>query len=356
MNEEAPLPTKISSNSKILSLNLELELNCEKYILEIKSKEESMIMILYQSEEKFIHYIRRFSLKQLKELNQFFSMINSCNDFVNHFKKLSEEKKIYLNKKMNNIDLCFVLEYFSQNKMIEITLYSDDIACSNLEERIKNLENENKELRKEIQELKKIIEPINKKYMESMNINKHTFNEDSVIMKCNDFELIYQAIKSRLNKEVKGLRKLYQATLDGDSPFQFHSKCDNIPNTLTLIKSAGNSRFGGFASNYWESPLNTLDKDDKNAFLFSLDKQKIYSYKNDGKALICDKNCGPCFGNGFTIGVIGNSIKGKKLYTRESDKKASYNFDGDKNALSESGRGILLYASEIEVFQIILEI
>ena len=97
-------------------------------------------------------------------------------------------------------------------------------------------------------------------------------------MNSNEFNLINLAIKSRLNKGVKELKKLYQATVDGDGPINFHTKCDGISNTLILIKSAGN-RFGGFASQTWESSSNEYNKDDINSFLFSLDKQKIYSYK-----------------------------------------------------------------------------
>ena len=73
-----------------------------------------------------------------------------------------------------------------------------------------------------------------------------------------------------------------------------------------LIHSNGNKRFGGFTSNIWESTSNEVFKDDKNAFVFSLDKQKIYSYKNDGKAIRCHKNYGPCFGYVPKIGIFGN--------------------------------------------------
>ena len=69
----------------------------------------------------------------------------------------------------------------------------------------------------------------------------------------NEFKLINLGIKNRINKKVKGLKKLYQATIDGDDVINFHSKCDNIPNTLVLIKSAENRRFGGFTSILWTS-------------------------------------------------------------------------------------------------------
>ena len=38
----------------------------------------------------------------------------------------------------------------------------------------------------------------------------------------------------------------------GGEPINFHNKCDNIPNTLVLIKSEGNRRFGGFTPITWK--------------------------------------------------------------------------------------------------------
>ena len=118
---------------------------------------------------------------------------------------------------------------------------------------------------------------MNKKFNEGININKYVFNNNSVIMNEKEFDLIHFALKSRFNKEVKEIKKLYQATIDGDGAINFHSKCDNIPNTLTIIKSAGNRRFGGFTSQTWESHKSGIYKDDKYCFLFSLDKQKNIS-------------------------------------------------------------------------------
>jgi len=184
-------------------------------------------------------------------------------------------------------------------------------------------------------------------------LNAREKSNKSVIMKENEFDLIHLAIKSRLNKEVKELKKLYQASIDGDSSLNFHSRCDNIPNTLVLIKSAGNRRFGGFTTAQWSSSPNGEYKDDPNAFLFSLDKQKIYSYKNNGKAICNCKINGPCFGYPYDIGILQHVIQEKHLYTYESCSGCSYNYNGDNNALSEDGKGGHIYAAEIEVFQVI---
>ena len=346
---EAPTP----NNQKIL---IDLELNNKKYVLEIISEKDILTMKLSSSEDDCISYIRNLTLKELRDMNQFFALINSCQDFSVNLTKLAEEKKLYLNKKMNKIDLCFTLEYFAQKQIIEISLFCGTGNDAHLEEKIKKLEAENKELKKEIDELKKIIEPIQKKFNEGVIINKHIFNNNSTILQNNEFDLLHLAIKSRINKGVKELKKLYQATIDGDGPINFHSRCDNIPNTLVLIESAGNRRFGGFTSETWESPISKKDKDDKNAFLFSLDKNKIYAYLNDGNAIECKNDWGPTFGLGPSCIYIGpNPIQDKKLHTNESGEKASYDFKGDKNALSEDGKAAGIFANEIEVFQVIFE-
>ena len=71
-------------------------------------------------------------------------------------------------------------------------------------------------------------------------------------MKEKEFDMIYNAIKNRLNKEIKNIKKLYQVTIDGEVPSKFHSKCDNIPNTLIIIQSSGNRRFRGFTTQLWD--------------------------------------------------------------------------------------------------------
>ena len=118
-------------------------------------------------------------------------------------------------------------------------------------------------------------------------------------------------------------------------------------NTLVLIHSKKNNRFGGFTSNIWESTSNEVFKDDKNAFVFSLDKQKIYSYKNDGKAIRCHKYYGPCFGYGPLIGIYGNPLEKQEL----NSHKYYNSYDIDYAFLENFSD----YAIDYEVFQVIFE-
>ena len=343
---EAPTP----SNEEI-SETITIEQNGSKYTLRLNSVGD---IITFSLDYNSSNYAKKLPLKEIKDSEDKAMFLSfGPRDFFRFLKKLSEMKKIELIKKDNNINIKFELEVMFEKHEINIELASKDQNMEMIEKELKELKEENKELKKRIEILENEMKEIKKILNPDFNINRIKIGNKSVIMKENEFDLIHLAIKSRLNKEVKELKKLYQATIDGDGALNFHSRCDNIPNTLVLIKSAGNRRFGGFTSTQWSSSSSGEFKDDPNAFLFSLDKQKIYSYKKDGKAIYNRKDLGPSFGNGLTIWIGQHGIQEKHLYTLESSSSCSYNFNGDNNALAEDGKGSYIYAAEYEVFQVI---
>jgi hypothetical protein len=65
---------------------------------------------------------------------------------------------------------------------------------------------------------------------------------------------------------------LYRASEHGFDSSKFHSKCDGIPNTSTILKANG-FIFGGFTVATWDCFEEF--KSDPNAFLFSLTKNTI---------------------------------------------------------------------------------
>ena len=173
-------------------------------------------------------------------------------------------------------------------------------------------------------------------------------------MEKNEFDMIHNAIKEKMNKKIKELKKLYQATKDGGNPDNFHKLCDGISNTLVLYKSAGNRRFGGFTSQSWKSQGERIP--DKNCFLFSLDKKKIYFPKKKYFIIITNSFDGPSFTDYegyFIIEIYKNALEHKNLLTNEIHFKDI--FGGDENALSEDGNYNGVYAKEYEVFQIIFD-
>ena len=114
---------------------------------------------------------------------------------------------------------------------------------------------------------------------ESKEIKNSFLFDKSLIISEEEFLFIKKEIEFRLKKEIKEIKNIYTSTRDGGDPINFHSKCDYIPNTLTIIKSNGNRRFGGFNSLTWETTrkddFNDW-KDDKMAFLISFDKKNIF--------------------------------------------------------------------------------
>jgi len=164
--------------------------------------------------------------------------------------------------------------------------------------------------------------------------------------------MVFSAIKGRMKKEIKDIKKLYQATAYGGSPESFHKLCDNIPNTLILYETKGNRRFGAFVS--VSLNLEMFTTKDKNCFLFSLDKKKIYILKDDDNYEIpYYKKEGPniCINGRFCIFTGGNVLNNPSLKTYE--KSFHGLFQGDDNALSEDGYFKGIYAKEYEVFQVI---
>ena len=155
----------------------------------------------------------------------------------------------------------------------------------------KNIKEENKNIKEENNDIKNRV-----KNLEEIIIKMKIIFNSSIMKEENEFDMIKSSIEKTMNKEIKGINKLYQATIDGGDAEIFHEKCNNIPNTLILYKSEGNRRFGGFASLCWKSEDVVLT--DKNCFLFSLDKKKIYYPKNENYYEInCFSSNGPSFSN-----------------------------------------------------------
>ena len=250
-------------------------------------------------------------------------------------------KKISIIKNDKNIIIKFEAPILLKVHIIEIELLN--MHQYQLDNELKKLKQENIELKKRIEELEiKHDKEINK-------LKKYLRTNKSVIMEENENKFIFEEIQKKVNKEVIEIKKLYQASIDGDDPDNFHSRCHYIPNTLVLIKSAGNRRFGGFITEKWNANDNGVKIDDPKSFLFSLDKKKIYHYKKGG--FYIDKYRGPCFGD---VEIGDHGIFLKNLYTRESNTGTYYDFQGVNNALSEDGKGSGIHALEYEVFQVVL--
>ena len=86
---------------------------------------------------------------------------------------------------------------------------------------------------------------------------------------------------------------LYKATIHGDKASVFHEKCDNHQMTLILIETNKGIRFGGFTTQSWDG--HCKKKNDNDAFVFSIDTNKIFEIVPDEPAIGCYPKFGPVF-------------------------------------------------------------
>ena len=118
-----------------------------------------------------------------------------------------------------------------------------------------------------------------------------------IISKLNDFKLIDNKLYQIFEKDVE-YKLLYRASKDGDTAKVFKEKCKD-KNTLTIVNTNDNAIFGGFTRMPWDD--SDKNKDDEDAFCFSVDNKKIYPLKKYCSAIGCDKNSGPRFNYMFMI-------------------------------------------------------
>ena len=378
--EKAPLPS-VSTPKESISEYFEIKQDDNNYKLNIKVINQDIILNILDEQLLKREYEIKITLNELKHIHKLFLVCSSCQEFIDYIKVLIQNKKLLIKKdNKNQIAIELAVEYLYKQDLIKIDLIQKAInfelialdlykKISILNKSFKNLENNYKFIKEENQAIKKenmnikdriknLEDIILSLKQEKIKINNKTekislpISINSAIMEKNEFLMIYSEIKLKMNKEIKEIKKLYQATRDGDEPFIFHEKCDNIANTLVLYKSAGNRRFGGFTSECWTSKGET--KLDKNSFLFSLDQKKIYPPKNKNYyQIVCNQNEGPSFSRNifYCIQIRENPLKTKSLFTYEAEHKE--NFNGEINALSEDGKFNGIYSKEYEVFQII---
>lgn len=112
---------------------------------------------------------------------------------------------------------------------------------------------------------------------------------------------------------------IYRGSRDGFGAQDFHSKCDGVAKTLTVIKTANGNIFGGYTETSW-SQTGTY-KSDPNSFIFSLVNKRTspvkfrISHGYDSYSIYCSSHCGPTFGGGHDLYISDNCNKNTSNYS-----------------------------------------
>lgn len=128
---------------------------------------------------------------------------------------------------------------------------------------------------------------------------------NGIIKKYSDINNVVNKIQEILKKGAK-FKIAYKASELGDKASVFHQKCDNLEMSLVIIETIKGVRFGGFTRRPWEG--NCIQKIDNEAFVFSIDKNKIYDIITNEPAVGCYPKFGPVF-FGCQIRIYDNFFK-----------------------------------------------
>ena len=266
---------------------------------------------------------------------------------LKEFEKLQNEIKVSLDKG-KQID-----NEWSNNENEKINFFINE--CISIENNIKNVQllSENiKELNdkninakffpEKENDINMFINGINK-FGEIINIKSCIFNLNSLIIK-NNYEY-NKLIKTWIepNKMIKA-ELLFRLTRDGESISKFHELCDNKGPTLTLFCTKDDNIGGLFTPLSWDNK--SSQKNDKETFIFDLNKKEKYNKANNNQSIYCDSNYGPYTCNfGFESSM--KTIKHGGDYMNITFEKGSRIFSNDSKETK------YFKIKEVEIFKII---
>ena len=322
--------------------------------------------------------------------NKQFKSYDNINDAFNQILKLFEREKIiikYFSEKEMKLEIK-LLNFTGEEEKFDIMLYKQEINKDSLiqelidkviflQDEINNLK-QNNILEKEILELKKeknrqAQEIENLKQMvflltndkniklnnRSVRINnqnvtkkksiKIKYKIKSSIITDNSLDFVIEKIQgiypiNNLQEQILDLPLLYRGSENNFETEIFHSKCDKVKGTLTLIKNDKGFIFGGFTSEAWEG--NNIAKKDDKAFCFSINLKKIYNIFKGKDAIKCNINYGPIFLND----IFG--FRKYNLMIGECSEKKACHYLGSMNDYEINGGMKEINVDEIEIFEV----
>ena len=214
------------------------------------------------------------------------------------------------------------------NKLITINLKKIE---DNVKEEVSYLKKYCIEQKKEIKELKninininKIIEKLEEKINnnESNKINLAIINSN-IINNNNELMLLFKTISS--NPKKLSLKLLYDSEIEGENKEKFKSAYIGKNDIIIFIKTQKNKRFGGYAHEAFQNKVN-FSKTDLKAFLFNLDKMKIYKSKGGKLSIWNFEGNSMDFGTGTDLRIF-HEFFNKNNYTNQNNN--DYNYDED---------------------------
>ena len=338
---EAPKPI----NNKEKKINFTF--NNKKYNL-IFSVVESDLKINCEIAENNQIFENIFSYENITNINRYFLMHESVIDVMDELNDLIKDNQFEISNDNSNLKIKFKLPN-KKNKEANFILKNKNQMIN---DEIKILKQTINKQQKEIEDLKKRLlnlENWKNEIMDKLN-NQNIIKDSKIFSNINQVQFIEKNIlKSDMLKNKKiSFKLIYQATRDGDSINDFYNKCNGISYVLLILMTDKSLIFGGYTDLAFikHSSGSTEYKDNK-AFVFSMDKQKIYSIKKDKNAIRCCYCCCPQFKD--VIYLYGGFLKRNDNFTCKAAEGPYTGFNSDYE-LNDGNQYFKI--SELEVFHI----
>ena len=331
--ENNATPIDIKSSDNFL-----LYLDNKQFIIEISlSQGKINIQAVNNIGNNIINYESSYAFEDFIKINDYFKPCKEIEKIYHFIIKLKNSKSLSLLNENNIIYLCLHISEPIKD-IIKIPLRKSELNNKAI---ILSYYYENKQLKEKIKNLEEKLEKKNE--LIKLRLIKRDIKGYS-----QNLLFIENEIEKQLKKNVISYDLLYKASKDGDKSENFHSKCDNINNTLVIIKTTNSNIFGGFTTKTWNHAgyIN-----DPFAFAFSLNNQKIYNIidnKNGNYAIYAHSSYGPCFGDGTDFGLSSDCLEKNNNWC---SCKRTYNFNGDHLNQNSISFQVLDY----EVYHVILE-
>ena len=297
-----------NKNSIIKSTDFQFKYNNKTFTVTISLTSDKQFLYIDSKEEGNIAYIytKKMSFLDLIKFNKVFKTCEDLEDSYNSMVVIfKNEKNVIKEIKDNKLILSiFILKIDSSydENNLELTKQNQnkDLIIENLCQIVNELKINNTNLQNELNNVKEKLEKMEKKLIDIENNNFVNKLESKIIREKKELDFILERLKkvnldeNIIKSDKINIDLIYRATRDGDKAKDFHLKCDKCKNNLVIIRTKTGLRFGGFTRESWEGKGDKLDKE---AFCFSLDKNKIYNYVKGKSSIFVSPESGPSFGN-----------------------------------------------------------
>ena len=343
---------------------------------------QKIIFIIQEIDSlKNYDYNSAFSLEELKSLSKLFRIFDSMEEAFNEINSIINNKKIMIKEESNEINLFLPLSklssqtenicikikkknisnekineiIFKEIKEIKEELNKEKIKNESLQKTVDVLVKENNQLKNDIKEILEWKNNITKKDLIKLNDKDNKYEIDSkIINKKEEIELLSNRLTSKgfiKNKKVI-FNLLYRASRDSDSPDIYHRKCDGKVNTLCIIQTIKGCKFGGYTEAMIKSN-NSNDDKDPNAFVFSLNKMKIYeNMKKESNAVCHSPGWGPIF-RSDAFAVWNKDFFSYHFHRIGTKGQSNFGIMNEDYEINNGEQNFSI--KELEVFQIIIE-